>query len=83
MANEYERLMCGCIPDIAYCLFCDTDSYLKYVSPENKTKVRIKAERGKTLLAEGLPIDKVREMIFKEDAVSSAAVTYQESSKSC
>ena len=62
---EKKRLRCGCVPTHCGCLFCDPEMILQSAPKENRKKIQEQCEQGRKLLKNGVPINKVMELIFE------------------
>ena len=64
MAGKEESRLCGCIPQVCYCLFCRPKMYIKqnlaYVpdrTGNRKNILRARATKGQQLLKDGFSIE--------------------------
>ena len=75
MTGKERSRLCGCIPQVCHCLFCEPKIYIKmnlaYVpdrTGNRKNILRARAKKGQQLLKDGFSIEQVREMV-KENVV--------------
>mgnify|MGYP007064205743 CR=1 FL=1 len=69
MTGKERSRLCGCIPQVLYCLFCRPKIYIKQVPDRTgniKNILRARAKKGQQLLKDGFSIEQVRKMV-KED----------------
>ena len=69
--EDQTKLRCGCIIGKWFCLFCNSKDYIKSAPPNARAKLWERAYFEKSLLSEGVPIKRVREIVFEQCQCSS------------